>query len=118
MAALMPMAEAEPVAALMPMPEAEPAPEDTNPEFWVSGNASTDTAGGPEEYTLEPGAGYTVRRSDTLWSIAERARVEGVTMRETMLEIQRHNPHAFVDGNMNQIMADAVIYLPSVLPKL
>jgi len=106
---------AEPVPT--PAPAPAPAPEDTNAGTWVPGNASTGSAGSLEEYALDPGAAYTVRRSDTLWSIAERARVEGVTMRETMLEIQRQNPHAFVDGNMNQIMAGALIYLPSVLPK-
>lgn len=58
------------------------------------------------------GEKYMVQRHDTLWQIAERARPEGVSINQTMLDIQRLNPDAFVNGNINLIKAGYVVYLP------
>jgi len=71
-------------------------------------NFGADTAPEPA-----PGARYMIRRDETLWSIAQRARVEGVSVQQTMLEIQRLNPDAFIDGNINRIQAGFIIYLPA-----
>lgn len=60
-----------------------------------------------------PGARYMIRRDETLWTIAQRARVDGVSVQQTMLEIQRLNPDAFIDGNINRIKAGFIIYLPA-----
>ncbi|MBA6412037.1 tetratricopeptide repeat protein [Parahaliea sp. F7430] len=61
----------------------------------------------------EPGARYMIRRDENLWSIARVAAPEGVSVHQTMLDIQRLNPDAFIDGNINQIKAGYIIYLPS-----
>jgi len=63
----------------------------------------------------QPASGdkYLIRRNDTLWTIASRARPSGATVQQTMLEIQRLNPEAFIDGNINRIKAGYVIYLPN-----
>lgn len=58
------------------------------------------------------GEKYMVQRHDTLWQIADRARPEGVSVNQTMLDIQRLNPEAFVNGNINLIKAGYVVYLP------
>ena len=71
-------------------------------------NYGSDTAEAPA-----PGARYMIRRDETLWTIAQRARPEGVTVQQTMLEIQRLNPDAFIDGNINRIKAGYIIYLPA-----
>ena len=68
---------------------------------------SADTAERPE-----PGGRYMIRRDETLWTIAQRARPDGATVQQTMLEIQRLNPDAFIDGNINRIKAGYIIYLP------
>lgn len=60
----------------------------------------------------QPGARYMIRRDETLWTIAQRARPEGASVQQTMLEIQRLNPEAFIDGNINRIKAGYIIYLP------
>ena len=60
-----------------------------------------------------PGARYMIRRDETLWAIAQRARLDGVSVQQTMLEIQRLNPDAFIDGNINRIKAGFIIYLPA-----
>lgn len=66
-----------------------------------------DTADRPR-----PGARYMIRRDETLWTIAQNARPEGASVQQTMLEIQRLNPEAFIDGNINRIKAGYIIYLP------
>ncbi len=60
-----------------------------------------------------PGSRYMIRRDETLWTIAQRARPEGTTVQQTMLDIQRLNPDAFIDGNINRIKAGYIIYLPA-----
>ncbi|WP_162300037.1 FimV family protein [Kineobactrum sediminis] len=60
-----------------------------------------------------PGSRYMIRRDDTLWAIAQQARPEGVSVHQTMLEIQRLNPEAFLGGNINRIKAGYIIYLPA-----
>lgn len=54
-----------------------------------------------------------VKRGDTLWSIAERYRPDdSVTMAQTMLAIQRLNPHAFADDNVNDLLSGWWLELP------
>jgi pilus assembly protein FimV len=59
-----------------------------------------------------PGSRYMVHRDDTLWEIAQAARPEGASVHQTMLDIQRLNPDAFIDGNINRVKAGYIIYLP------
>ena len=60
-----------------------------------------------------PGERYMISRDDTLWEIALQARPDGATVQQTMLDIQRLNPQAFIDNNINRIKAGYVIYLPA-----
>ncbi|GAB3276618.1 hypothetical protein GCM10027297_12260 [Parahaliea aestuarii] len=71
-------------------------------------NFSADTSQAPA-----PGARYMVRRDENLWSIAQAARPDGTSVHQTMLDIQRLNPDAFIDGNINRIKAGYIIYLPA-----
>jgi pilus assembly protein FimV len=61
-----------------------------------------------------PAAGtrYMIHRDDTLWDIASSARPAGTSVSQTMLDIQRMNPDAFLGGNINRIKAGYIIYLP------
>lgn len=59
-----------------------------------------------------PGSRYMISRDQTLWDIASRAKPAGATVHQTMLEIQRLNPDAFINGNINRIKAGYIIYLP------
>jgi pilus assembly protein FimV len=59
------------------------------------------------------GSEYMIHRDDTLWGIASRARPAGASVQQTMLEIQRLNPNAFINGNINLIKAGYIIYLPT-----
>jgi pilus assembly protein FimV len=55
---------------------------------------------------------YMIRRDETLWGIALKAKPEGTSVHQTMLDIQRLNPDAFIGGNINRIKAGYIIYLP------
>lgn len=55
---------------------------------------------------------YMIRRDETLWAIAKKARPEGTSVHQTMLDIQRMNPDAFIDGNINRIKAGYIVSLP------
>lgn len=59
------------------------------------------------------GKRYMVRRDETLWEIAAQARPQGITVQQAMLDIQRLNPEAFIEGNINLIKAGYIIYLPA-----
>lgn len=60
-----------------------------------------------------PGTRYMISRDDTLWTIASRAQPDGASVYQTMLDIQRLNPNAFINGNINRVKAGYIIYLPT-----
>jgi len=60
-----------------------------------------------------PGGEYLVRRNDTLWSIARRSRPEGASIQQTMLDIRRLTPEAFIDDNINGLKAGYLLRLPT-----
>ena len=117
---------AERVEAMTSKPAGEPAPSTQSTRESSSGDSvrlreSTLPPGEmPErafsaETSSTPAAGkrYMVRRDETLWEIAAQARPQGITVQQAMLDIQRLNPEAFIDGNINLIKAGYIIYLPA-----
>lgn len=53
-------------------------------------------------------------RNDTLWSIAMQTRPDSsVSPQQMMIAIQRMNPDAFMDGNINRLKAGQVLRIPS-----
>jgi pilus assembly protein FimV len=63
--------------------------------------------------TPTAGSRYMISRDQTLWEIASLARPEGASIHQTMLDIQRLNPQAFINGNINRVKAGYIVYLPS-----
>lgn len=56
---------------------------------------------------------YTTQKSDTLWQIASRYRPsDAVSVNQTMIAIQRANPDAFIDGNINKLKVGQVLRVP------
>lgn len=55
---------------------------------------------------------YHVNSGDTLWQIAENIRPEGASVYQTMVAIERLNPSAFIDGNINLLKRGVVLRLP------
>ena len=63
--------------------------------------------------TPMPGSRYMINRDDTLWEIAVESKPEGASVHQTMLDIQRLNPNAFINGNINRVKAGYIVYLPN-----
>lgn len=60
------------------------------------------------------GKTVTIESGDTLYEIAARSRPStSVSVEQTMMAIQRINPDAFIDNNVNMIRAGEVIRIPS-----
>ncbi len=56
----------------------------------------------------------SVRRGDTLWSIAEPyARENGVSVNQMMLAIQKANPQSFTKNNINNLKSGVVLRIPT-----
>jgi pilus assembly protein FimV len=56
---------------------------------------------------------YTVGSADTLWGIARQVTPSGATIQQTMIAIQRDNPDAFSNANINQLRHGVVLDLPA-----
>ena len=56
---------------------------------------------------------HEVRRGDTLFAVARKAKHDGVTRNQMTLAIFRANPSAFPGGNPNQLEVGTVLTIPS-----
>jgi len=55
-----------------------------------------------------------VKRSETLWSIASQIRPDrGISIEQMMLALQRANPGAFLNNNINNLKAGVTLQIPS-----
>ncbi len=110
------LAEQE-TAELMVAEEPEPEPEadaDTG-VIEVSGDLVEEVALLEEPAEAEEAAAVTVESGDTLYDIAASNRLAtSVSVEQTMLAIQRANPDAFIDNNINMIRVGQVLRIPSI----
>lgn len=56
---------------------------------------------------------YRVKKNDTLWDIAIKAKV-GSSVQQIMLAIQDRNPDAFLSGNINRLKVNQLLQLPTL----
>lgn len=57
---------------------------------------------------------YRTRSGDTMWKVGEQLRPsDSVSVSQTMIAIQRANPKAFADDNINQLKRGQVLRIPS-----
>ncbi len=64
--------------------------------------------------TMDSAGDITIVKGDTLWSIASGLQDSGYSMSQIMLAIQRANPDAFGDDNINNLKVGAVLRIPDV----
>ena len=77
-----------------------------------SGDMKIDRSALQEGADLSDGYGVT-GLGDTLWSIAKKIRPNGsVSVQQTMLALQRANPDAFINNNINLLKAGYVLRMP------
>lgn len=93
--------ESKPEPDQAPAPAAEPAPQ----------SAPVPTpAPQPAPVAAD---GYRVQPGDTMGRIAEQFRSADVTVTQSMVAIQRANPKAFINNNINQLKRGQVLRIPS-----
>jgi len=99
-----------------PVTQAATRPDTPQPVRQVRAPA-TRAASAPATVSVAPTAADEygpIRRSETLWSIAERVRPDdSISMHQMMLALLRANPDAFVNGNMNLLKAGATLKVPA-----
>lgn len=102
---------AKPVA---PAPSS-PQPAAAAPVQSAPAQSAPATPAQPSSAPAQGGGGtYKVKSSDTMWRIASQHRpTETVSVQQTMLAIQKMNPDAFIDHNVNLVRRGAVLRLPS-----
>ncbi|MET0024287.1 MAG: FimV/HubP family polar landmark protein [Sedimenticola sp.] len=67
-----------------------------------------------KEPEVTPGQTYKVRRSETLWVIADKTRAgSDISVEQQMMALQRVNPDAFRRNNVNMLKAGALLDLPA-----
>ena len=54
-----------------------------------------------------PAGAIAVRRGDTMFAIGRRHAVDGVSIYQLMMALQRANPQAFIHDNVNLVRAGA-----------
>ena len=95
------------------------APQPTDKSVVTDSGRTTGSVRAPTGNTanLNQDGGDTIRvkKNDTLWNIAAKVRPgRDVTVRQTMLALQRQNQHAFINNNINLLKAGAVLRTPSL----
>ena len=58
---------------------------------------------------------YRVRKAETIFTIAERLNLSSLTLDEKVLALYARNPHAFVEGDLNQLKRGVVLKTPAVV---
>ena len=104
----------EPVPATRQAEAVEPPPESQQASIPESPEEPLEAEYQYQPEALVPGASYLVKRDETLWSIARRVRPQGSTIAQTMMHIQRLNPQAFIDEDINWMMAGYTLRMPTV----
>lgn len=100
----------EPVAEPEPIAEPEPDPIAATPP---APEPLPQPAPAPEPAPVDPGNFGPVAEGQTLWGIANGNKPDaGVSVSQMMLALQRANPEAFIDGNINQLKRGAVLRIP------
>jgi pilus assembly protein FimV len=67
-------------------------------------SAPVSVAGGREYGPVQP--------NDNLWSIAKMMRTQGESIEQVMMALQRYNPDAFINNNVNNLKVGRVLRLP------
>ena len=110
----MPATPARPVAPVSQAPVASAMAQPRTRQAQSRPAAATVRTSVPATATSGADSYGPIRRNDTLWSVAERLRPDnGISMHQMMLALQRKNPQAFADNNINNLKAGATLSVPS-----
>ncbi|MDN5841843.1 MAG: hypothetical protein L0H54_00120 [Alcaligenaceae bacterium] len=74
--------------------------------------AGQSAVGTSAQHAVQPS--IAVRHGDTMFAVARRHAVEGVTVYQMMMALQRANPQAFIEHNVNLVRAGARLVVPDM----
>lgn len=95
-------------APMQPAPSRQPSVPVAQPAGGSAvAPADVAWAGGPAASEYGP-----TQRNDTLWGIARQVRTEGATMAQMMIALQRANPQAFINQNINNLKVGQILRIP------
>ncbi len=73
----------------------------------------TSTTDNSSPIQIQQSKKIRIKKNDTLWNLARTNRPEkGLSIHQTMQAIQQKNPHAFINNNINMMMAGRLITMP------
>ncbi|WP_368650007.1 FimV family protein [Castellaniella ginsengisoli] len=80
------------------------------------GGASATAVGAAPHTSVRrvPAGAISVRPGDTMFAIGRRHAVDGVSIYQLMLALQRANPQAFIHDNVNLVRAGASLAVPDI----
>lgn len=96
------------VSVLAPVPLGAAATESSSGSSAVG--TATQAAGAASAHRRT----ISVRRGNTLFSLARHHAVANVTVYQMMVALQRANPQAFIHGNMNLVKAGSTLGVPGI----
>jgi pilus assembly protein FimV len=105
-------APAEPVAPPTPPPAAPPVATPT-PVERPTPPPPAETAPPPRPTAPADGSFGPIRDGQTLWSVAQQVRPQGVDTNQAMIALLAANPEAFIGGNINRLRSGAVLRIPT-----
>ncbi|WP_178372240.1 type IV pilus assembly protein FimV [Pollutimonas bauzanensis] len=80
----------------------------------AAAGASAAAMGNPASGGHASAAAIRVKRGDNMFRIARRHAVPGVTIYQMMIALQRANPQAFIEDNVNLVKAGATLSMPDM----
>lgn len=101
-------AQSAPIASPLQVTATEPAPL---PLPTPSPRAASISA--PQAIRAPAKAGITTKRGDTAAALATNNKPEGVSLDQMLVSMLRHNPDAFVAGNVNRLKSGVLLEMPS-----
>ena len=104
-----PIVESEPTEAMSSTSEQQTI---TEPIAFSDEDQNDDDAAVSESEVEESTGDIIVNKGNTLWSIASGLLDSGYSMSQIMLAIQRVNPDAFGDNNINNLKVGSVLRMP------
>ena len=117
--AVAPAPRPAPVATVEPAPESDkvikarpaPAPQDAAAK---SANGDYSVAGRPSPAAPDASPdSVRVKRGDTLATIAQRVRPEGIALEQALVGLYRENTEAFAGKNINRLKAGKTLKVPT-----
>lgn len=89
-----------------------PLPHQAAPTPTASQSGHTPAA--ESSYSAANADSHVISSNDSLWSIAKNLRPSSaVSVQQTMIALQRYNPDAFIDGNINLLRRGQVLRAPT-----